>query len=202
MKAVALAAVLLVFLTAGAASAPAHVIKKSGPFEVELGWGKEPPRAGAENSVEVGISDARREPVAIAAGALSVEVVYGDSAVTLPLVPTAAPGTLEAPLTPTRPGTYSFHVTGSVDGRLLDVAATCSESSFECVEPATDTEFPVKDPSAGALAQRVSSEAHRIDDTRDRADHARALAIVALVLGALALAISIRAARRRGSDRP
>jgi len=200
MKGAALAAVLLVFLLGDVTQASAHVVKESGPFEVELGWGVEPPRAGAENFVEVTVS-AAGGAVAVPAGALSVEVVYDGKAVTLPLTPTEEPGVLEAGLTPSRPGTYAFKVTGSVHGTPLDVSATCSESSFECVDAAADTEFPVKDPSAGELAQRLSAEADRVERANDRADSARTLAIVALALAAVALAVSVRAVRRRGGGR-
>ena len=94
MRGVVLAAVLLVSLAFGLAAAAAHVIKQSGPFEVELGWGVEPPQAGAENLVEVTVSGAGGAAVAVPAGALSVEVIYDGKAVTLPLTPTEEPGVL------------------------------------------------------------------------------------------------------------
>jgi len=196
---IALAAVLAALLTFAAAPARAHVTERAGAFEVELGWGVEPPRLGAENFVEVDVADAAGKPVAVAAGALSVEVVYGDAAVTLPLETTDVPGALEARITPTRPGTYGFHVSGSVQGKPLDASATCSESTFECVEAGGSAQFPVADPSAGELAQRLSSEAERVADAGDRADRAQTLAIVALALTAVALALAARASRRRGS---
>lgn len=201
MKRIVLAAALGMLLTYGVAPAPAHVTEESGAFEVELGWGVEPPQAGAENFVEVSVSDSHGAAVAVPAGALAVEVVYGATAVTLPLVPTPEPGTLEARITPTRPGTYTVNVSGSVDGRSLDAGATCSESTFECVGTSAATEFPVKDPSAGELAQRLSSEAARVEAAGEKADSARTLAIVALALAAAALAVAVRAARRRGSSR-
>jgi hypothetical protein len=195
---IALAAVLAALLTFAADPARAHVTERAGSFEVELGWGVEPPRLGAENFVEVNVADAGR-PVAVPAGALSVEVVYGDAAVTLPLATTGVPGSLEARLTPTRPGSYGFHVSGSVRGKPLDAGATCSESTFECVEAAGGVQFPVADPSAGELAQRLSSEAGRAEDAGTQADQAQTLAIVALALAAVALAFAVRASRRRGS---
>lgn len=176
--------------------------EESGGFEVEMGWGEEPPRVGAQNFVEVNVSDDHGDPVAVPAGALSVEVVYGGSAVTLPLNPTPTAGALEAPLSPTRPGTYAFNVSGSVDGRPLDASATCSEATFECVETDAANEFPVRDPSAGELAQRLSSEADRVEEASDRADRAGTFALIALAVAAAALAVSIwAAARRRGGDR-
>jgi hypothetical protein len=205
-RGIVLAAFLSALLTIGAGLAQAHVAKRSGPFEVELGWGEEPPFVDADNSVELEVADAHSgAPVAVPAGALAVEVAYGGTSVTLPLAPATAPGTLEAPITPTRPGTYSFSVTGDVQGHPLDVSATCSQSTFECVEANAGDEFPVKDPSAGELAQRANSEAQRLEDTSDRADGARTLAQIALALGAVGLAMGVAAlaiVRRRGSDGP
>ena len=174
--------------------------EESGAFEVELGWGEEPPRVGAQNFVEVNVSDDRGEPVAVPAGALSVEVAYGGSAVTLPLNPTPKAGALEAPLTPTRPGTYAFNVSGSVEGHSLEASATCSESTFECVETDAANEFPVRDPTAGELAQRLNSDADRVEDAGDRADRACTFALIALAVAVVALAVSLWAARRRGGD--
>ncbi len=169
-----------------------------------MGWGEEPTQVGSPNFVEVIVSDLRG-PLAVPAGALSVEVSYGDSAVTLPLVPTGAPGTLEAALTPTRPGTYSFEISGRVDGQPVQVRATCSESTFNCVETSAGPEFPVKDPSAGQLAQRLSSETNRVENASNQADDARTIALFAVIPAALALALggfaaftSIRSRRRQG----
>lgn len=202
---VALVAVLVALSAFGAAAA-AHVTEEASSFAVELGWGEEPPRLGEENFVEVNVADADGEPVAVPSGALAVEVVYGGAATTLALTPTGDPGALEARLTPTRPGTYSFHVSGSVDGRQLDVSATCSDSTFECVEAGGAGEFPVADPSAGELAQRLSSEAGRVEAAADEASDARALATaalalagVSLALAAFALTIAARSRRRQGS---
>ncbi len=198
----ALALSLAVLLLAGAAAAPAHVTEGSGPFEVEIGWSQEPPTVSVENSVEVEVADAKG-PVAVPAGALSVEVSYAGTAVTLPLVPSSVPGLLEAGITPTRPGTYSFHVTGELEGRTLDVEATCSDSTFECVDPEAGSEFPAKDPSLAELSRRLSAETSRAEDANDTAEGARTLAIVALGLAAAALAASWWArSGRRGGDRP
>jgi hypothetical protein len=197
VKKLVLAAVLPALLGLGVAQAPAHVAQRSGAFEVELGWGEEPPRVGADNFVEVTVTDQRGRPVAVPAEALAVEVAYGARAITLPLAPTAVPGALEAPLIPTRPGTYRFSVSGSVEGRALAVSATCSETTFECVSSSGATEFPVEDPSAGELAARLSSESGHVGEANERAGDARTLALVAAGLAAVALALSLWATRRR-----
>jgi len=202
-RGVALAGALLALLVGGADSAAAHAVRKSGPYEIEMGWRGEPALAGSPNSVEVTVSR-DGAPLIVPAGALSVEVSYDGAAVTLPLVPTDSPGILEASLTPTRPGTYAFALNGRVRGRQVAVRASCGDSSFDCVEASAGAEFPVKDPSVGQLAQRLSSESNRVEKANHQADDARTIALFAvvpaaigLVLGAIALATSIRS-RRRG----
>jgi hypothetical protein len=200
--AVALSALLLCALHTTIASA--HVEKESGAFRVELGWGVEPPLAGLDNFVQVEVADSSGAPVAVPAGALSVEVTYAGSAVTLPLAPAEEPGEARAELVPTRPGIYAFDVSGSIDGSPLAVSATCSEATFECVEDAAGAEFPVKDPSRGELAQRLLRESERVQQAGEEADSAHSLAIVALALAAAALvtAIAVSVRLRRKSGRP
>jgi hypothetical protein len=193
----------LVLLTAMAASsASAHVVKRSGPFDVKLGWGNEPALAGADNFVEAEVSDAASgAPVAIPAGRLSVEVSYGGKAITRPLDPDEEGDGMRAELIPTQPGVYTFHITGTAAGRTLDVRATCSESTFNCVEDSGGIEFPVKEPSAPELAQRLSRESGRAETAADTADSAKALASAALAIAALAgaavLAMALLGWRRR-----
>ena len=181
-------------------AASAHVVKDSGPYRLEIGWGDEPPLVGSDNFVQVGVADASGAPVAVPAGALTVEVSSGADATTLPLVPSEEAGELRAQLVPTRPGAYTFAIDGAIAGHTVDARAACGETSFECVEPRSGAEFPVRDPLTGEIAQRLESEAARTDDAGERADDARTLAIAALALAAVALATSaaVLRGRRRG----
>ncbi len=195
-------ALLLVALLCAAVAGvgSAHVTKSSGPFQVEIGWGSEPPLSGFANFVEVDVSGANGDPVAVPAGALSVEVSFGRRATTLPLLPDEGAGELRAALVPTRPGSYGFHVTGVVEGHRVDVGSPCSEATFECVGESAEVEFPVADPSSGELAERVVREADRVTKATDSADGAKRTARIALAIAAAALAMSVvivlRARRR------
>lgn len=202
---VAAAALALLLVAPGAASA--HVTKPAGPYRIEIGWSEEPARVGSPNAVEVTVLGADGEPLAVPAGALSVEVSYADTAVTLPLVPTESLGTLEAQLTPTRPGAYAFAVSGRVRGRQVQVRAACSASTFNCVEGSAGPQFPVKEPSPGQLAQRLGSEAARVASANKQADDARTIALFAaiaaalgLILGGAALVAATRGRRRRKAE--
>src|SRR4051812_23692572 len=162
--------VAIVLLLVSAGSAQAHVEKRSGPFRVTMGWGVEPPYSGALNYVEVELADRAGDPVAVPPGALEVEVTFGTALTSLPLLPAGAPGKLRATIIPTRPGTYAFHVTGTVRGRSLDVQAACSPGTFDCVVDPVAIQFPVKEPTAGQLAERVARGLPRAERAADRAD--------------------------------
>ena len=190
---IALAAVLAALLTFAADPAPAHVTERAGSFEVELGWGLEPPRLGTENFVEVNVADAGGKPVAVPADALSVEVVFGEAAVpcrwrrrgcraaSKPDSPRPAPAPTDS-------------TSAAVCGESRSTPAPPARSRPSSASmPRVGLQFPVADPSAGELAQRLSSEAARVEDAGARADRAQTLAIVALALAAVALAVAARA---------
>jgi hypothetical protein len=184
-------------------SAWAHDTKPVGPLRISFGWGDEPPFTGAKNFVEVEVADAAGRPIADPRGELRVEVSFGDQRLELPLLPDEEAGRFRAALIPTRPGTYAFGITGEVQGRAVDVGATCSDETFECVSDATEIQFPAKDPSASQLSDRLTRELPRAADrASDKATGARQLAIAALAVALLALAASIgfglKNARKRG----
>ena len=196
------ALVVLLLALATAPSAFAHAELRSGPLRLELGWAVEPAISGAENAVQVTVTDAAGRPVAIPAGALRAQVSAAGTATTVALEPTETPGEARGTLVPTRPGTYAFRVTGRLDGRPVDVAATCSERSFDCVIDASEVQFPATEPSAGEIAARVARAEPRTRDAADTADTALWIAVGAAVIAALSLGIVLGRVLggRRGPD--
>ena len=179
--------------------ASAHVPRTVGGFRLSIGWATEPVFAGSLNAVEVTASDAAGAPVRDAGGTLSAEVSFGDLRSSLPLLPAEGrPGEYRATLVPTRPGTYAFHIAGTLRGRAIDTAVTCSDSTFDCVTDSSAVQFPAKDPSTGQLADRIARALPRAERARSTAAQARLIAIGAAAAAALALAATIgRAVRRR-----
>jgi hypothetical protein len=179
--------------------ATAHETKKIERFRLTIGWGDEPVFTGSKNSVEVDVSETAGTPVTDPGGSLTAEVSFGDQRISLPLLPAGGrPGKYRAWLVPTRPGTYTFHITGTLSGQAIDATSTCSESTFDCVADASQIQFPVKEPSAGQLAERVSRELPRAQRALEAAGSARNLAIVGIALAALALAGTIGLGARKG----
>ena len=206
------AALLLtaVLVVTGAGSAFAHESRTTGDIQLVVGWGEEPAYTGFKNSVQVTVSAGEGgPPVTDVGGALQVEVSKGSNSITLPLEPSPTPGDYRAWLTPTRPGTYTFRVTGSIRGRSVDESFSSSESTFDEVEDVANIQFPARDPSTGQLAARVDREVPRaveagLRQADDRVDRARTIAMAGVVIGALGLvtaaAALVVARRRSGSD--
>jgi len=188
-----------VVLLALPAAARAHEKKSVGALQLTIGWGDEPAFTGAKNSVDVDVSDAAHAPVTDPAGRLAVEISFGDQRMSLSLLPAGRqPGKFKAWLVPTRAGTYTFHITGTLKGQAIDTTSTCSETTFHCVADVSDIQFPVRDPSLGQLADRVSRSLPRAEQAMDRANTVRGFSMAALAAAALALVTAIGLGARKG----
>jgi hypothetical protein len=191
---------------------PAHGHEKRnvGPLEVEVGWLEEPAYAGSANAVQL---TALRGTRPVRKADLEVRVLFGgadstESTEPLPLTPLSAqPGEYHAFLIPTRPGTYTFHVTGRMEGKRFDELFT-SGKGFEDVQNPADAQFPAQDPTAGELGARLDRIDARIQALRAEVGSQGGgsdgtpfvLAIVAVVLAALALIVAgVGRARRRAA---
>jgi hypothetical protein len=169
------------------------------------------------------------EPVVDLGNTLDVEVSFGDETMALELEPNFAvgafgePGDYRAWFIPTRPGQYTFHFTGTIDGEEIDETFTSGPDTFSDVNATADIEFPVQDPTNGELADRIEQESGRIGDAGDTAEQAmaaadeaaagvekasddasgaRTLGVIGLVVGALGLLAAVTAivsGRRRAA---
>ncbi len=191
-----------------ASPAVAHEDREVGDYMFVVGFGNEPAYAGIPNSVELLLFDQAGEPVTDLREGLEVEVGFGDQTASYPIEPFfevgefGTPGDYRAWFIPTRPGGYSFHFTGEVNGQRVNEAFTSGEKTFDDVLDPTDVEFPVQDPTVGQLSGRIEREVPRLEsaiaDVRanaaaasDDASSATTFAIVALVVGALGLIVGI-----------
>ncbi len=203
---------LVVMVAAVAAAGPvaAHERRAGGALQFVVGWAQEPAYTGFPNAVQVTITEvAGGAPVAGAGESLAVEVIKGDEKVVLPLVPESsagggAPGDYRAWLTPTRPGGYTFRLTGTLRGQAVDETFSSSPATFEEVQDPAAVQFPVKDPTPGQVATRLDRVVPRLEAAVQRADdragRARAVALAGLAVGAVGLAVggaALAAARRR-----
>jgi hypothetical protein len=172
--------------------------------DVVVGWLEEPAFAGFLNAVQF-ITTRGGRPVEDAR--LEVEVVFGDPdgeerTDPMSLEPAfGTPGEYQATLIPTRPGRYTFHVTGTMDGPV-DELFTSGPETFDDIEEVSGVQFPAQDPSAGELGEAVTQLQEQLDEARaagredaasaeDTAGLARILAIGAAVAALAAIVIAL-----------
>jgi hypothetical protein len=215
----AVAGVFIGVAVMAAAPAFAHAQEDAGPYHMEVGWGTEPAYAGFQNSVQVLITNsADSSPVTDVTDTLQVEVSTGDAKQTFPIVPDfevggdGTPGDYRAWLIPTRPGTYTFHITGTIDGQATDVSVTSGDTTFDDVQDPSSVQFPVKDPTVGDISQKVDAVSGRVDNAtaaaqnaasqaskaKDDASSTKTIAIIALVIGVIGVVLGgVSLARKR-----
>ena len=143
---IALAIALLVL----ALPAPAHEGRRVDGYEIVFGWRVEPAYVGEFNGPELTIyevvDDKRGEPVSDLENTLQLEVRFGPASKILPLRPALnQPGHYIANLIPTRPGDYTFHLTGTIGDVEIDEEFSSAAGEFSTVEPLTDMLFPDSD---------------------------------------------------------
>jgi hypothetical protein len=194
----------------GVAGASAHVVQQFGSYSIAIGWLHEPTYVGVENAVQVIVKDAQDKPVNdLPDGALKVTVSTGSqTSGSMTLQPSfdpdtglGTPGEYDAPLIPTAPGVYTFHLTGSINGTNVSQSFTSSDKTFDDVtDPsAAGIEFPTKVPAISAVSTRLDRTGARVDiaqaaasnarsaasDAQSAANRALVIGIVALIVGAI-----------------
>jgi len=221
--AVGLASLLLTVTAAGPASA--HEERKVGKYMLAVGFGDEPAYAGAKNSVQMFLHDAKTDkPVVDLGDTLKVDITQGAAGaggstgdaqkLSMSMEPDfevgefGTPGDYRAFFIPTAPGTYSFHLTGSIKGQKVDETFTSGPKTFSDADDPAAVQFPVKDPSGTQLNTRLDREAlrqngavaasqARASKAEDAAGQARVIGIVGLVVGLAGLAAAGIALRKR-----
>lgn len=177
----------------------AHETQNVEKLRVTVGWGNEPVYTGFGNVVEVDVADAAGAAVTDPSGTLSAEVSFGNERIVLPLMPEGKrPGHYSAPIVPTRPGTYTFHITGTMKGQAVDLSSTCSDRTFDCVADVAEVQFPAKDPSPGQLAEGLGRAMPRAEQALASASAARTVAYASIALAVLAVAVAIGLGVRKG----
>ncbi len=206
---------LLALLALMAPPALAHETRQVGSYTLAVGWSHEPAYAGTENGVQIFIHDANGVGVDDLGRptSLKVQVIYGgQTSPYLDLEPSWDPdtglgthGEWDAAVTPTQPGVYTFHLTGSIQGQAVDQKFTASDSTFAVVEDPTGIEFPDKTPSAAALATaqariqpRVAAAQSAASSAKDAVSTAQTLSVVSLVIAVVAIMAAVGLGLRRG----
>lgn len=190
-----------------AAPALAHVEVPQGDVTIAVGFGTEPAYAGQPNAVQLLVTRNEQPVTDLAPGDLTAEIEFGGQTTTVAADPEfevgewGTPGDYRAPFIPTQPGSYTFHVTGSVDGTDIDFTTKSGPKTFsDVLDPAEAMFPPVTAPSNADLAAKITAETARTDaavsSAQDAADTARNVAIVSTIVAIVALGLAIASRRR------
>lgn len=195
-----------VFVVALSSPAFAHEERTVGAYQIVVGWGDEPAYAGSKNSVQVILATKAGKPVSNLGDSLKVEVIFGEQQMELPFEPAfdveegfGTPGDYRAWIIPTTPGAYTFHLFGTIGKQKVDERFTSGPTTFDDVADPAEVEFPTKVPTGTELSERFDREIPRVNaaianarsQAEDRADTARTLAIVGIVIGAVGLLLAM-----------
>jgi hypothetical protein len=173
ITALALTGLLLAGL---AATASAHESREvAGEFNFVVGFTGEPAFVDQMNGLDLRISylnGDEEEPVEGAEETLNAEIQFGGESRELELRGVYnQPGHYTADILPTETGTYSFQITGDIDGTEIDETFEGGPDTFSEVAATDELAFPGGSNSAG-----------------DGSDQAAAFGIAGVVAGLLGLA--------------
>jgi hypothetical protein len=195
----------LVLLVAGPALA--HGEYDHGDIAIATGFQTEPAYVGQPNAVELEITKAGQPVTDVGQGDLKVGVSFGGQSTALTLEPNfevgewGTPGDYIASFIPTQPGTYTFHIDGTVAGTQVRYSMTSGPDTFSEVEDPAPAMFPaVEAPSTTDLSTKIDAATTQADASisaaKDAADSAKTVAIIAIVIALVAVALAVIGWRR------
>ena len=129
--------------------ASAHIIKKFGDIQVQVGWSDEPPLTGLLNNVIVDVnqtSGKTQTPVINALANMNILVKYGGVTKSLDFLPSpTTDGLYNGQLIPTRVGSYYLLLNGTIQGQKIS-----SQLPLDLVESSQKLNFPDTGRGSGA----------------------------------------------------
>ena len=200
--------VVVACLTFSVPMAFAHTTVSVGPYDIEAGWGLEPPVVGVWNTfvfhvTEPGEREGVKTGVINAFRDIHVTAMFGGVTKTLEINSDPLPGYYFANVIPTRTGTFSVLLEGEISGTEVNV-----EIPIEDVESTTLLDFP---PSGSASDQDIEALKAAITSLQADVDRlssgqlavnpsggaAYDVAVMGVSLGAIAVVLGVLALIRR-----
>ncbi len=195
-------------------SAYAHTTIHVDKYEIEAGWGDEPPVVGLSNTIvvevaESGEKEGLRTGVTSAFKSMTATLISGGATKVLDINSDPRPGHYYAKILPTKTGSISVELVGELNGLSIDVIIP-----IEDVESQSLIEFPPTSGSSsageiGALKNALSSLQKDISNIKSNVgdvnlsaggadiENAYNFGVFGLSLGAAAVILAIIAMLRR-----
>jgi hypothetical protein len=172
---------IIVFVPSTQPPVYAHISKTFGNFTVEVGWSNEPPLVGDINNAIIQVykgTESNSTPVRNALSEVHILVKYGGVTKTLDFKPSEqSAGLYEAKMIPTRLGSYSLVLNGTIQGQSIvnaeipldDVESKQKISFPDSGNSGESTNTPAT--SIGAEVERILSQlTNDIDSTKGDMD--------------------------------
>src|SRR5208337_3606353 len=211
---------LILLATAPSAWAHTHRVVTINGQQVEfvIGWVNEPSYANEINFVDFWAHYINATcpqgtvstvcPVYGLDQSLQVQVLLGGQSEVLQFspnlsndVPPLFYGEYTAPLTPTVPGTISFRVFGNVNNTAVNETFTCGPTTFECVDPASEIQFPTQISSGSDLQTSLSNAQSQITNMQNQLQSAYLIGGLGIVVGVVGVVIGAVAMRGKRNTR-
>ena len=201
----------------------AHITKAFGNYLVTVGWQNEPTYAGLLNApileVKKGSGDSAK-PVINALANMQISIKYGSVTKQLDFVPdNTVDGQYVSPLIPTRVGTYSLIMKGTVEnqnidtGIPLDDVASIDTLNFPQSGSSADTsnigqvstiinqltnDIEDAKSSANSAAQSVANVGKSFQEIKDTTDRLYMISMTGIGIGVAGIVIAVFAISRKG----
>jgi hypothetical protein len=153
--------VALLFSIGMIAPSYAHTTVHVEPYEIEAGWGIEPPVVGIRNDLvfkftEAGETEGTRKGVTSVFKNIDATVMFGGASKKIDINSDPKPGYYFSPIIPTKTGSYTVEFKGEINGVPVDI-----KIPVEDVEPTAVLDFPpttsAGDTDIAALKNAISS---------------------------------------------
>lgn len=191
-------AVALALLSPFALAQPvaAHEHVTVGTYAFTVGWRIEPALTGVLNGLDMGIEQNLSGTMVAVLGAeanLTATLTTGPASVVKAIEPQDnRPGWYTFDVIPTRIGTYTVHVTGTLNATAIDITVALDD-----VAAASDVQFPVPDPTATDLSQQLAQVSAQFAALQSQLAVLIVVASIGTILAAAALVMSTLQIRRQ-----
>ncbi len=210
-------------------TASAHITKAFGNYLIEVGWVNEPALTGQMNEALVVVVKGSHidtgQPVINALANMQISVKYGTITKPLDFLPSkTADGQYVGSLIPTRVGSYSLVMKGTIEGQAIDTEIPLDDvanvntlyfpqtgtsgtdnidisnisSKLEGMVTQLANDIDAVRQSTNATLQLVAQDQKSIQDAKGASDRAYMIAMTAMGVGAAGIVIAALSITRKG----
>ena len=201
MKVVTLSFIALLFSVGLVSQGFAHTTVEVDPYEIEVGWGIEPPVVGFRNDFVFDISEPGDNPgvktgVKNAFKNLEVIAKFGGETKILDIGSDPRPGHYFSHVIPTKTGSYSIQIQGEINGvpvdediRIEDVESTAILDFPPTSGTGSDQDIVALKSAVSSLQQEVSSLKSGSNDSNEGVAYDYAVLGLSIAAAAIILAV-------------